>query len=413
MQIPSIGRQAIVRIAGVVGVLSLVLGALQYWVELERVDTAAVILAKRAANDFVEQHLSSGPVDLGAPKLVATVRKELLRHFPIVEFYDADRRKRIEVIAEGREWVADALSGLQHGFPEDSSPLYRRIDVNGSTFILVLIPLPMGVFEGIYEVDAKTNAEIRHSLIRAVLSIVLSVILTGVLLFPLLMSLNQEVIHKSKAILNGNIELMEVLGSAIAKRDSGTSAHNYRVAIYAVELARALKLPDDQMRALIAGAFLHDVGKIGIPDSILLKPGNLDSNEFEVMKTHVEVGGHILQKSSWLATAREVVLNHHEKFNGSGYPQGLAGAAIPLSARIFAVVDMFDALTSRRPYKEAMSLQQSLEMLRKDSGDHFDPVLVDAFTRIAPDLYRRLSALTDAEVEDLLRDTIAGHFGLG
>jgi HD-GYP domain-containing protein (c-di-GMP phosphodiesterase class II) len=412
MQIPRVWRQALVRIAGMVGVLSVALGSLQYWVEVERLDSTIVLLAQREADGFVDQHLRGEAVDLGDPRLIGAVRTVLLAHFPIVEFYDLDQKKRLEVIAPGKEWVEAALRGRKHGFPVDQTPIYHRMDVRETTFIQVLIPLPVGIFEGVYEVDAETTAEIKHSMVRAVLGIVLSVAATGVLLFPLLIGLNREVVRTSRAILTGNIELLEVLGSAIAKRDSDTSAHNYRVALYAIELARAIGLPADQMRSLVAGSFLHDVGKIGIPDGILLKPGKLDPGEFEIMKTHVELGGHILQKSSWLATARDVVLNHHEKYNGAGYPGGLVGEAIPLSARIFAVVDVFDALTSRRPYKEPMSLDESLGILRKDAGSHFDPVLVDAFAGIAPALYRRLCAMTDAEAEALLRETIAGYFGL-
>ncbi|MBI4998673.1 MAG: HD-GYP domain-containing protein [Rhodocyclales bacterium] len=412
MQIPRVWRQALVRIAAMVGVLSVVLGGLQYWVEVERLDSTVVLLAQREAEDFVGHHLRDKAVDLGDPKLVEVVRSVLLAHFPIVEFYDLDRKKRLEAVAPGKEWIEAALRERKHGFPADQTPIYHRLDLRETTFIQVLIPLPVGIFEGVYEVDAETTAEIKRSMVRAVLGIVLSVVATGVLLFPLLISLNREVVRTSTAILNGNIELLDVLGSAIAKRDSDTSAHNYRVTLYAIELARAIKLPDSQMRALIAGSFLHDVGKIGIPDGILLKPGKLDAGEFEIMKTHVELGGHILQRSTWLATAREVVLNHHEKYDGSGYPRGLGAEAIPIAARIFAIVDVFDALTSRRPYKEPMSLEQSLAILKQDAGSHFDPVLIEAFARIAPDLYARLVAMSDAEAEELLRRSIAAYFVL-
>ncbi len=412
MHLPKIWRQAIARIAGVVTILSIALGSLDYWIEIERVDSMVVGLAQREAHDFVDRHLRSGAVDLGDPRLAEAVRAGLLSHFPIVEFYDRRQQKRLEVLAAGKEWVEAALKGRRHGFPADDTPIYHRIDVRDRTFIQVLIPVPVGYFEGVYEVDAQTTAEIRQGLVRAVLSIVLSVAATGVLLFPLLIGLNREVVRNSRAILAGNIELMEVLGSAIAKRDSDTSTHNYRVTLYAIELARAVDLPDAEMRSLIAGAFLHDVGKIGIPDGILLKPGKLDADEFAVMKTHVELGGHILEKSSWLTTARDVVLNHHEKFDGKGYPRGLAGESIPLPGRIFAVVDVFDALTSKRPYKEPMSLDQSLGILEKDAGSHFDPALVAAFGRIAPALHGRLKAMGDADVEDLLRQTASRYFGL-
>ncbi len=413
MQLPGIWRQAMLRIAGAVAILSIALGSLEYFLEIERVDEAVVRLAQTEAHDFVAKHLSNGSAhQLDDAKLTAAIRAVLIGHFPIVEFYDPQKNKRVEVLADGKEWVETALKGRRHGFPTDKTPIYHRIDVRDSTFIQVLIPLPVGIFEGVYEVDAKTTAEIRQNLIRAVLAVVFSVVATGVLLFPLLIGLNREVVRTSKAILAGNLELMEVLGGAIAKRDSDTSTHNYRVTQYAIELARAINLPKDEITALIAGAFLHDVGKIGIPDAILLKPGKLDAQEFSVMQTHVNLGGQILEKAAWLATARDVVLNHHEKYDGKGYPNGLVGEAIPLSARIFAIVDVFDALTSKRPYKEPMSLEKSLGILRQDAGSHFDPALVDAFERIAPALHQRLRNMTDAAVEDQLRQHAADYYGL-
>lgn len=412
MQPPRVWRQALLRIAAVVGVLGITLGGLHYWMELKRLDGTVVLLAQREAESFVDKHLRGDAIDLGDPRLANAVRQTLLEHFPIVEFYDLDRRKRLEVIAPGKESIESALRDSMHGFPDGRNPVYHRIDVLDTTLIQVLIPLPIGIFEGVYEVDAATIAEIKRSMVRAVLGIILSVVATGVLLLPLLVGLNREVVRTSTAMLTGNIELLEVLGSAIATRDVDTSAHNYRVTLYAIELARAVKFPDSGMRGLIAGSFLHDVGKIGVPDSILSKPGKLDAEEVRVMETHVEQGGQILQKSSWLGTAREVVLNHHEKFNGTGYPCGLGGEAIPLAARIFAIVDVFDALTSRRPYKAPMSLDDSLAILKADAGSHFDPVLIDAFARIAPNVYRRLTAMSDAEVEAQLRRITGGYFVL-
>lgn len=408
----SLWRQAFIRIFGAVAILSLSLGALEYWIEIERMDESVVALAKQEAHAFVDDHLQGGALDLGSPSLAKAVREHLLKHFPIVEFYDPQHTKRLEVIASGKEWVEDELRGKKHGFPTSQQPIYHRIDVGSHTFIQVLIPLQVGVFEGVYEVDEATLRGIQQGLVRAVLSVVLSVLATGLLLFPLLMALNREVIRSSRQILAGNIELMEVLGSAIAKRDSDTNTHNYRVTLYAIELARALGLSPGEMQSLIAGAFLHDVGKIGIPDAILMKPGKLDPDEFDIMKSHVALGGHILEKSSWLGAAKDVVLNHHEKYDGSGYPNGKSTSQIPLSARIFAVVDVFDALTSKRSYKEAYSLEESLAILNRDAGRHFDPELVKCFTEIVRPLHAKLTRLPDDAVEELLRTTAAHYYGL-
>jgi putative nucleotidyltransferase with HDIG domain len=210
--------------------------------------------------------------------------------------------------------------------------------------------------------------------------------------------------------LQGNIELMEVLGGAIAKRDSDTNIHNYRVSIYAVRLAEAAGLDAAAIRNLIAGAFLHDVGKIGISDNILLKPAKLSEAEFAVMKTHVTLGVDILEKSNWLKTARDVVEFHHEKFDGGGYMRGLKGEAIPVNARIFAIVDVFDALTSQRPYKKALPFDAAMAILRRDGGSHFDPGLLGVFERIAEPLYLDVSAAADAVVEEKLQALISDYF---
>jgi HD-GYP domain-containing protein (c-di-GMP phosphodiesterase class II) len=145
------------------------------------------------------------------------------------------------------------------------------------------------------------------------------------------------------------------------------------------------------MRALLKGAFLHDVGKLGIRDSILLKPGKLDVAEFGEMKHHVPHGLDIIERSSWLRDAAGVVGHHHEKWDGSGYGTGLRGEEIPLSARIFAVADVFDALTSRRPYKEPLSFEEAMAILEKGRGSHFDPAVLDLFSRMARELHGRLA----------------------
>ena len=237
-----------------------------------------------------------------------------------------------------------------------------------------------------------------------------AVALTTLCLYPIILALNRNVVRRSRDLLAGNIELMEVVGSAIAKRDSATSMHNYRVATYAVRLAEAVDLGPEEMRDLIAGAFLHDFDKIGISDSILLKPGDLDAQESEIMKTHVSLGVDILRKSHWLLKARAVVEYHHEKFDGSGYNKGLAGEEIPLIARIFAVVDVFDALTSKRPYKEAHSFAEAMAVIEKGAGSYFDSRLAKAFCSIAEPLYWEIRNLPQREAEVQLQAIIRKYF---
>lgn len=214
----------------------------------------------------------------------------------------------------------------------------------------------------------------------------------------------------SSSLLNANIGMLEVLGSAIAKRDSDTSAHNYRVCIYAIHLGKSLGLPDDSLRSLIKGAFLHDIGKIAISDTILLKPGGLDDDEYGVIKTHVLHGSEIIKAYSWLSDAHDVVLYHHERFNGNGYPDGLKTDQIPLNARIFAVCDVFDALTSKRPYKGPYPVDYSLRIMRAEVGSHFDPEIFDLFVKNAQIIYDTIANLSENQLENRLHTILHDYF---
>jgi HD-GYP domain-containing protein (c-di-GMP phosphodiesterase class II) len=216
--------------------------------------------------------------------------------------------------------------------------------------------------------------------------------------------------RKAREVLDSHISMMEALGRAIAKRDSDTGAHNYRVAWIAARIAERMGVIGSGMQALIAGSFLHDVGKIGIPDAILLKPGKLDDDEFIIMRTHVSQGEEIVMGMGWLDGANAVVAAHHEKWNGTGYPRKLVGEDIPLSARIFAVADVFDALCSKRPYKEPMGFDAAMAILEKDTGSHFDPSVMDVFRTISRGIFDRLANSTEADTRQLLEDQVRQHF---
>lgn len=183
-------------------------------------------------------------------------------------------------------------------------------------------------------------------------------------------------------------EIIFRLALAVEYRDNDTGDHTWRVARYSQIVAEGLGLAPDFCRNLYLAAPLHDVGKVGIPDGVLLKPGRLDPDEFALVKTHAAIGKRILggSASELIRLAAEIAESHHEKWDGSGYPQGLAGAAIPLAARIVAVADVFDALTTSRPYKEAMSFEAALACIRAESGRHFDPACVEAFCARWPDI---------------------------
>lgn len=193
--------------------------------------------------------------------------------------------------------------------------------------------------------------------------------------------LNEEVQKATLAIRAREQETILRLCKAADSRDPETGAHIVRMANYSCLIAQNLQLPEAMQQMILEAAPMHDIGKVGIPDHILLKPGRLSVDEFSIMKTHASLGHQILagSASETLQMGAEIALSHHEKFDGSGYPQGLRGTDIPLSARIVAVADVFDALTSERPYKRAWEIERAVELLKEGSGKHFDPQCVDAF----------------------------------
>src|SRR4051794_3306080 len=183
------------------------------------------------------------------------------------------------------------------------------------------------------------------------------------------------------------------LGAAAEYRDDNTWEHTQRVAAMAARLARRLGLSDEEVDLVRLGAPLHDVGKIAIPDSILLKPERLTAEEFEVVKTHAVVGGRILEGSTapQLAFAERIARTHHERWDGSGYPDGLVADAIPLPGRLVAVADVFDVLVHERPYKEGWSVEDAAQEIARNAGTQFDPDVVEAFSDLGVDAWAALT----------------------
>ncbi len=169
---------------------------------------------------------------------------------------------------------------------------------------------------------------------------------------------------------------------ALDLRDKETEGHSLRVTDLTLRLARAMGMSEKDLGHVRHGALLHDIGKMGVPDNILLKPGNLTDDEWALMKQHPEFAKQMLSPITYLEEVVDIPYAHHEKWDGSGYPRGLAGQQIPLSARIFAVADVFDALTSNRPYRDAWPVPKTLDYIREQSGKHFDPEVVKAFLQL-------------------------------
>lgn len=193
--------------------------------------------------------------------------------------------------------------------------------------------------------------------------------------------LDERVRERTRELEGARLEILERLARAAEFRDDDTGKHTQRVGELAGRLASRIGFGAEESRELALAAPLHDIGKIGIPDGVLLKPGRLDAGEIEIMKSHTVIGARILGGSGVpvLQRAEELALTHHERWDGQGYPNGIAGEEIPISGRILAIVDVFDALTHERPYRQAWPVSQVVEYIREGSGAHFDPALVEAF----------------------------------
>jgi len=202
--------------------------------------------------------------------------------------------------------------------------------------------------------------------------------------------LEQKVQERTQELYDTRLQAIRLLGRAVEYRDNETGFHIIRISKISAMLGKIMGMNDSECDLLFNASPMHDTGKIGIPDRILFKPGKLVGEEWEVMKTHAEIGADMLSgyDSALLEMAYIIALSHHEKWDGTGYPKGLAGEEIPLVGRIVAIADVFDALTSERKYKQAWSLEDTVALLKKERGRHFDPDLVDRFLELLPEILK-------------------------
>ncbi|MBG7617546.1 MAG: diguanylate cyclase, partial [Chloroflexi bacterium] len=199
-----------------------------------------------------------------------------------------------------------------------------------------------------------------------------------------------------------SLSVIYALAATVDIKDNYTYGHSRKVSEYAVALAEKLRLPKEKIETIRAAGLLHDIGKIGVPDSILSKPETLNDDEWEMVKKHPELGVEILKRVEELVSCLPPILHHHEYFNGSGYPQGLSGNNIPLEARILSIADAYDAITSPRPYRKQLSMVEAIEELTRCSDSQFDPELVKLFTEVVEPLIKngkRLSPDSDSKKE--------------
>ncbi|OIQ71918.1 cyclic di-GMP phosphodiesterase response regulator RpfG [mine drainage metagenome] len=413
-------KRTAIRISAVTLLMAMVASPVAWFVAREKAEESIVSLAIEESDGFLHRY---GAINLNGPDATqhATQAADSISGglFDIAEIYNAQAVK----LAESMNQDGTAIEPLlpHHVPPRYNQESYESLKLNNDVWIIrVFVPLrtsakdlslPItGYFEGVRVMPEWEKVQLFNSALAVALMVGLAALLCGAMLYPVVVHLSNDNERKTREVLDSHISMMEALGRAIAKRDSDTGAHNYRVAWIAAGIAEKMGVCGAAMQALIAGSFLHDVGKIGIPDAILLKPGKLNDEEMTTMRTHVNQGKDIVIGAGWLDGAQDVVASHHEKWNGSGYPDHLQGEAIPLSARIFAVADVFDALCSKRPYKEPLSFEATMAILDKDTDSHFDPAVMAVFKPMARGIYDHLAQCDEEATRQLLQERVRHHF---
>jgi len=250
--------------------------------------------------------------------------------------------------------------------------------VLGITFAAVILLLVVAYFQS----QGQINVTVRANDISMIIPLMIFIAAAGLMVWVITSNLenNMAQLHQSETALRQSYELtLAGWAKALEYRDRETEGHSQRVVCLSRKLAEKLGCSEDKIRQIEHGALLHDIGKMGISDKILLKSGPLDPDEWEMMRMHPDLGREMLTGIHFLRPALEVVYYHHERWDGRGYPQGLRGEQIPLAARIFSVIDNWDALTSDRPYRPAWPEEEVYKFLRRNAGKMFDPLVVNTF----------------------------------
>jgi len=424
-----IHRVLAIRLAVVASCIALILMVIVFWAELRnldlRIQDQAIVAVDRLRGSIIDELDKNG---LGTHEQIQSILEKNLHvqdsspqsSFAYVRILDPSFRKVAEVINPAYAYMKSAIPEKKaniNRIERNAYSLWHRISrINGNIVVQLHRELvnsqgkPVAQIEGAYVISPHYTQKARYDAAISALFAAGIVLITTLILYPAIIRLLHKVSGLSAGLAQANLEIMSVLGGAIAKRDIETSTHNCRVTIYTIRLAQKIGLKENEMRSLIKGAFLHDVGKIGVKDSILLKPGNLTPEEFEETKQHVRHGLDIVGRSTWLADAALIVGGHHEKYDGSGYPEGRKGKEIPMVARIFAVADVFDALTSKRHYKENMGCTEALAIISRNRGSHFDPEVIDVFSEIASELFETYGVMDDINLKNNIIKLGSGYF---
>jgi len=424
----AIHRMLVFRISVVGLLIALAAGFAVWQIEKEKIDQSILVKTEsgfKRLNNFI-RHLLNEPDNLDRleiEKQVASIMAQrdylITGQYVWIGIYDLKGKPVARVPDITYEYIeqVETITGTIQSDADRFGKLgINVIALNQIPHVQIMAPLSnergelAAYGETVFAIAPETITAVETRALRLAAAAMVIVLLTTALLYPVINALLSRVAALSSKLFDANLEVLTALGSAIAKRDSDTDAHNYRVTIISVKLAENLGLSTDTIQRLIKGAFLHDVGKIGIEDGILHKPGRLTDDEFAVMQNHVPLGLDIVNKAEWIKEGVDIVAYHHEKYDGSGYNQGLTGKEIPDTARIFAIADVFDALTSARPYKEPFSFDKTMDILQAGRGGHFDPDYIDAFATISRDLYDTHAGRDDDALKSELDAIIKKYF---
>lgn len=265
----------------------------------------------------------------------------------------------------------------------------RRLKMNPDTSNIPIIFIT-AKNELVDEVNGFEIGAVDYITKPVVAPIVLARVKNHLKLYNLNRELERKVQERTQELVETRFEIIKRLAIAAEYKDNDTGMHIFRIGKYCKIIALNYGFNEDDANLLFEVSSMHDVGKIGIPDSILQKPGKLDYNEFEIVKTHCDIGTKIIGEhdSVLLKIARVIAKQHHEKWDGTGYPDKLKGTEVNIFARIVAVADVFDALTSKRPYKEPWKLDDAIELIKSEAGKHFDPDVVEAFRKGLEDIVK-------------------------
>lgn len=338
--------------------------------------------------------------------LVKTMQE---RNIPFLQVFNTDEGM---IFNKGSEMLPGKYRPNPPPLSQADTPEHQLIEIDNRHYLYLVTPVFHAgwYMRAVIPVNPEFINRIEGTTHTTISVVVLTLLQVTIVLFPMMIASYNRTLRDREDLLMSHLWTVLALGNAIAKRDSDTDIHNYRVSYYALRLAEAAGLEPARIPGLIKGAFLHDVGKIGVPDSVLLKPGKLSQEEYSIVQRHVTDGLEIIAGIPWLHDAAPVISGHHEHYNGDGYPNALKGSDIPLEARIFTVVDVFDALTSTRPYKKALSVENALNVMDESIGTHFDPKIYRIFKDLAPSLQKQLSQQSRRQIRRRLSHAILPYF---